>query len=63
MDVGTLRNHIKSVPFLNISCLFFFQELDVDKFVTHELKFEDINKAFDILIEGKSLRCVIWMDK
>lgn len=39
------------------------KELDVDKFVTHEMRFEDINKAFDLLIQGKSLRCVLWMDK
>ncbi|KAK4348894.1 hypothetical protein RND71_031649 [Anisodus tanguticus] len=39
------------------------KELQLDKFVTHELSFEDINKAFDLLIQGKSLRCVIWMDK
>lgn len=42
---------------------FLFQELELDKFVTHEVNFEDINKAFDLLLEGKSLRCVIWMDK
>uniref|UniRef100_A0A6N2K3H6 Alcohol dehydrogenase-like C-terminal domain-containing protein n=1 Tax=Salix viminalis TaxID=40686 RepID=A0A6N2K3H6_SALVM len=35
----------------------------LDKFVTHEVSFEDINKAFDLLLEGKSIRCVIWMDK
>ncbi|XP_075496172.1 alcohol dehydrogenase-like 7 [Primulina tabacum] len=39
------------------------KELELDKFVTHEVSFEDINKAFDLLIKGKSLRCVIWMDK
>ncbi|KAH6759308.1 Zinc-binding alcohol dehydrogenase family protein [Perilla frutescens var. frutescens] len=39
------------------------KELELDKFVTHEVGFEDINKAFDLLLEGKSLRCVIWMDK
>ncbi|XP_059278903.1 alcohol dehydrogenase-like 7 isoform X2 [Lycium ferocissimum] len=39
------------------------KELQLDKFVTHELSFEDINKAFDLLIQGKSLRCVISMDK
>ncbi|PON60592.1 Alcohol dehydrogenase superfamily, zinc-type [Parasponia andersonii] len=38
-------------------------ELQLDEFVTHEVKFEDINKAFDLLIEGNCLRCVIWMDK
>ncbi|XP_015072996.1 alcohol dehydrogenase-like 7 isoform X1 [Solanum pennellii] len=39
------------------------KELELDKFVTHEVNLEDINKAFDLLIQGKSLRCVIWMDK
>ncbi|KAH7523439.1 hypothetical protein FEM48_Zijuj06G0011000 [Ziziphus jujuba var. spinosa] len=39
------------------------KELQLDEFVTHELQFEDINKAFDLLIEGECLRCVIWMQK
>ncbi|XP_019068762.1 alcohol dehydrogenase isoform X1 [Solanum lycopersicum] len=39
------------------------KELELDKFVTHEVNLEDINKAFDLLIQGKSLRCVIWMEK
>ncbi|GAY41574.1 hypothetical protein CUMW_060520 [Citrus unshiu] len=38
-------------------------ELNLDEFITHEVSFHDINKAFDLLLEGKSLRCVIWMDK
>nr|XP_043612967.1 alcohol dehydrogenase-like 7 [Erigeron canadensis] len=39
------------------------KELQLDNFVTHEVDFEDINKAFDLLLQGKSLRCVIWMKK
>ncbi|KAF8104931.1 hypothetical protein N665_0165s0020 [Sinapis alba] len=39
------------------------KELNLDDFITHELKFEEINKAFELLEEGKSLRCIIWMDK
>ncbi|KAI3516987.1 hypothetical protein L1887_16188 [Cichorium endivia] len=39
------------------------KELQLDEFVTHEVDFEDINKAFELLLEGKSLRCVIWMNK
>ncbi|KAK6939271.1 F-box domain [Dillenia turbinata] len=39
------------------------KELQLDEFVTHEVKFEEINEAFNLLLEGKSLRCVIWMDK
>ncbi|KAF9597005.1 hypothetical protein IFM89_014719 [Coptis chinensis] len=39
------------------------KELDWDEIITHEVGFQDINKAFDLLIEGKSLRCIIWMNK
>lgn len=38
------------------------QKLELDKFVTHEVGLEDINQAFNLLIEGKSLRSVIWMN-
>ena len=39
------------------------QELQLDLFVTHEIKLEEINKAFKLLIEGKCLRTVIWFDQ
>ncbi|KAI3464739.1 hypothetical protein Pfo_021402 [Paulownia fortunei] len=39
------------------------KELELDKFVTDEVCFEDINEAFDLLHEGKSLRCIIRMEK
>ncbi|XP_022144320.1 alcohol dehydrogenase-like 7 [Momordica charantia] len=39
------------------------EKLELDKFVTQEIGFKDINEAFNLLIEGKSLRCVIWMNK
>ncbi|KAK7283985.1 hypothetical protein RIF29_13735 [Crotalaria pallida] len=31
----------------------------LDNFITHELPFEEINKAFDLLTAGKSLRCIL----
>ncbi|XP_028815653.1 alcohol dehydrogenase class-3-like [Denticeps clupeoides] len=34
-------------------------KLKVDEFVTHRLPMKDINKAFDMLITGKSIRTVI----
>lgn len=37
-------------------------ELNLEGFVTHEISFQDINKAFDLLLQGKSIRCIIWMD-
>ncbi|CAN1233793.1 Alcohol dehydrogenase-like 5 [Linum perenne] len=38
------------------------KELNLETFITHEVGFKDINKAFKLLVEGKSLRCLIWMD-
>ncbi|XP_024634228.2 alcohol dehydrogenase-like 7 isoform X2 [Medicago truncatula] len=38
------------------------KELQLDEFVTHEVSFKDINKAFDLLRNGQCLRCMIWMD-
>ncbi|XP_056684946.1 alcohol dehydrogenase-like 7 isoform X6 [Spinacia oleracea] len=38
------------------------KEVRLDDFVSHEMKFDEINKAFNLLIEGKCLRCVLWMD-
>jgi len=35
------------------------KEVQVEEFITHELPFADINKSFDLLLEGKSLRCVL----
>ncbi|CAM8912532.1 unnamed protein product [Rhodiola kirilowii] len=39
------------------------KELNLDDFVTHEISFKDINKAFDLLLKGSCIRCVIWMEK
>ncbi|KAJ9673897.1 hypothetical protein PVL29_023444 [Vitis rotundifolia] len=39
------------------------KELRLDEFITHEVNFQDINKAFEFLSQGKSIRCIIWMDK
>ncbi|XP_019195761.1 PREDICTED: alcohol dehydrogenase-like 6 [Ipomoea nil] len=37
------------------------KEIQIDELITHNLPFEDINKAFDLMIQGKCLRCVIYM--
>ena len=34
-------------------------EIKIDEFVTHTMPLEDINKAFDLMHEGKSIRSVI----
>ncbi|KAK9275097.1 hypothetical protein L1049_022356 [Liquidambar formosana] len=33
--------------------------VNLDEFITHELPFEKINEAFQLLIDGKSLRCLL----
>ena len=39
------------------------QELELEKLITHEVGLQEINTAFDLLLQGKSLRCTIWRDK
>ncbi|KAJ6364402.1 hypothetical protein OIU76_029367 [Salix suchowensis] len=39
------------------------KEIKIDEFITHNLPFEEINKAFELMREGKCLRCVIHMPK
>ncbi|CAI0434993.1 unnamed protein product [Linum tenue] len=61
---GALYGGLKAKRDVPILCKRYLdKELQLDEFVTHSVKFEEINKAFDLLEEGKSLRCVIWMDK
>lgn len=41
----------------------FTQEIQIDELITHNIPFKDINQAFDLMVEGKCLRCVISMPK
>ena len=38
-------------------------EFELDTFITHTMGLEDINKAFDLMHEGKSIRTVIHFNK
>ena len=38
------------------------QELELDEFITHRMGFDEINRALNLLAQGKCLRCIIWMD-
>ncbi|RWW64621.1 hypothetical protein BHE74_00028128 [Ensete ventricosum] len=38
------------------------KELELDKFITHSVPFSEINKAFDLMLKGEGLRCIIRMD-
>ena len=39
-----------------------WQELELEKFITHEVSFSEINKAFEYMLRGDGLRCIIRMD-
>ncbi|KAJ4967566.1 hypothetical protein NE237_019415 [Protea cynaroides] len=61
---GSLFGGIKAksdIP--RLAKMYLDKELELDEFITHEMSFKDINKAFDLLIQGKSLRSIMWMDK
>ncbi|KAG8088140.1 hypothetical protein GUJ93_ZPchr0010g10684 [Zizania palustris] len=47
------------LPQLVDKCLQGEVKINFDGFITHEMPFEDINKAFQLLEEGKSLRCLL----
>ncbi|CAM0871805.1 unnamed protein product [Alopecurus aequalis] len=62
--VGAVYGGIKpktDIPILAEKCM--NKEIEIEKLITHEVGLEDINTAFDLLLQGKSLRCMIWMDK
>uniref|UniRef100_A0A0E0I463 Cinnamyl-alcohol dehydrogenase n=1 Tax=Oryza nivara TaxID=4536 RepID=A0A0E0I463_ORYNI len=61
--IGSLFGGIKpknDIPMLAQKYL--DKELELEEFITHEMGFEEINRAFELLTQGKSLRCIIWMD-
>ncbi|CAN6475774.1 unnamed protein product [Victoria cruziana] len=39
------------------------KEVDLEKFVTHRVPFSEINKAFDLMLSGKGIRCVMSMQE
>ncbi|CAI8598447.1 unnamed protein product [Vicia faba] len=38
-------------------------ELELEKFITHTIPFSEINKAFDYMLKGESIRCIIKMEE
>ncbi|KAL6271242.1 hypothetical protein ACE6H2_028153 [Prunus campanulata] len=39
------------------------KELEVEKFITHPVPFSEINRAFDYMVKGEGLRCIISMEE
>ncbi|XP_058786835.1 alcohol dehydrogenase 1 isoform X1 [Vicia villosa] len=38
-------------------------ELELENFITHRIPFSEINKAFDYMLKGESIRCIINMEE
>ncbi|MED6136425.1 alcohol dehydrogenase [Stylosanthes scabra] len=38
------------------------KELELEKFITHSVPFSEINKSFDLMLKGESIRCLICME-
>ncbi|RWW84072.1 hypothetical protein BHE74_00007336 [Ensete ventricosum] len=55
--VERYMNKVASVGYVCVA-----QEIELEKFITHEVTFSEINKAFDYMLQGASLRCIIRMD-
>lgn len=56
---GNVRNKDRNESIF--SALLVLQEIKVDEYITHNLTLGEINKAFDLMHEGKCLRCVLSM--
>jgi alcohol dehydrogenase class-P len=39
------------------------KELELEKFITHSVPFSQINTAFDLMLKGEGLRCVMRMEE
>ena len=71
--VEKYMNKVKLHKFLHSLCVcivimpnflyqcYVIQELELEKFITHEVPFAEINKAFDLMLKGEGLRCIIRM--
>ncbi|KAK1308049.1 Alcohol dehydrogenase 2 [Acorus calamus] len=46
----------------NVVEMYMKKELELEKFLTHRVKFSEINKAFDLMLKGEGLRCIITME-
>ncbi|XVF53183.1 hypothetical protein PTKIN_Ptkin05aG0080000 [Pterospermum kingtungense] len=58
--IGTIFGGFKGktqLPKLAKQCM--CGALHLEEFITHELPFEKINEAFQLLVDGKSLRCLL----
>merc|ERR1711959_378437 len=57
---GTAFGGWKSKPQVPmLADLYMAGQVKIDEYITHTMKFEDINKGFELLHKGECLRCVL----
>ncbi|KAJ4819107.1 alcohol dehydrogenase [Rhynchospora pubera] len=60
---GTFYGHYKPRTDLPVVVEQYLKgELELEKFITHSVRFSEINKAFELMLAGQGLRCIIHMD-
>ncbi|WOL05173.1 alcohol dehydrogenase 3 [Canna indica] len=60
---GTFYGHYKPRTDLPVVFeMYMNKEIELEKFINHEVSFSEINKAFDLILQGASLRCIICVD-
>ncbi|XP_065882248.1 alcohol dehydrogenase 1-like [Euphorbia lathyris] len=60
---GTFYGNYKprtDIPLVVEQCI--NKELEIDKFITHSVPLSEINTAFDLMLKGEGIRCLIRMD-
>ncbi|CAK9134255.1 unnamed protein product [Ilex paraguariensis] len=59
---GTFFGNFKASDLPSLVEKYMNKELELEKFITHEIPFTEINKAFEYMLKGEGLRCIIRMD-
>ena len=58
---GTFGNYKPHTDHREVVEMYMRKELELEKFITHSVPFSQINMAFDLMLKGEGLRCVMRM--
>lgn len=58
-----LQHYHAGTNMLHKFFLIILQKLELEKFITHRVPFSEINKAFELMLRGEGLRCIINMEE
>ncbi|KAI4354467.1 hypothetical protein L6164_003327 [Bauhinia variegata] len=55
-------NYMPRTDLPSVVEMYMNKKLELHKFITHSVPFSDTNKAFDLMVKGEVLRCIISME-